>query len=92
MLRAKALRLLTCRTTDTQRRGYFVFDSPDRELLVSLLPSLVHVRGVERLSVLRACNPRATHDPVGFIGLFEATICRALRLPAAESRLPIPKA
>ena len=32
--------------------GYFVFDSPDSSLLVSLLPSVVHVRGVERLSVL----------------------------------------
>jgi AraC-like DNA-binding protein len=32
--------------------GYFVFDSPDAGLLVSLLPALVHVRGVERLSIL----------------------------------------
>jgi AraC-like DNA-binding protein len=32
--------------------GWFVFDSPDTALLVSLLPSLVHVRGVERLSIL----------------------------------------
>lgn len=32
--------------------GYFVFDSPDAALLVSLLPALMHVRGVERLSVL----------------------------------------
>lgn len=32
--------------------GYFTFDSPDAGLLVSLLPALVHVRGVERLSVL----------------------------------------
>jgi len=32
--------------------GYFVFDSPDTALLVTLLPSLVHVRGVQRLSVL----------------------------------------
>jgi AraC-like DNA-binding protein len=32
--------------------GYFVFDSPDAALLVSLLPGVVHVRGVERLSVL----------------------------------------
>ena len=32
--------------------GWFVFDSPDTALLVSLLPSLVHVRGVERLSTL----------------------------------------
>ena len=32
--------------------AYFVFDSPDSVLLVSLLPSLLHVRGVERFSVL----------------------------------------
>jgi AraC-like DNA-binding protein len=32
--------------------GYFVFDSPDAGLLVSLLPSVIHVRGVERLSTL----------------------------------------
>ena len=32
--------------------GYFDFASPDASLLVSLLPALVHVRGVERLSVL----------------------------------------
>jgi AraC-like DNA-binding protein len=32
--------------------GWFVFDSPDSGLLVSLLPSLVHVRGIERLSTL----------------------------------------
>jgi AraC-like DNA-binding protein len=32
--------------------GYFIFGSPDATLLVSLLPSVVHVRGVERLSTL----------------------------------------
>lgn len=32
--------------------GAFVFDSPDSGLLVSLLPQLIHVRGVERLSLL----------------------------------------
>jgi AraC-like DNA-binding protein len=32
--------------------GYFVFDSPDAALLVSLLPALVHVRGAPRLSLL----------------------------------------
>ena len=32
--------------------GWFAFDSPDAALLVSLLPALVHVRGVERLSML----------------------------------------
>ncbi|HLT38173.1 MAG TPA: AraC family transcriptional regulator, partial [Enhygromyxa sp.] len=32
--------------------GYFVLDSPDAALMVSLLPAVVHVRGVERLSTL----------------------------------------
>jgi AraC-like DNA-binding protein len=32
--------------------GYFAFESPDAALLVSLLPVLLHVRGVERLPVL----------------------------------------
>src|SRR5262249_6934932 len=32
--------------------GYFVFDSPDAALMVSLLPAMVHVRGAPRLSVL----------------------------------------
>jgi AraC-like DNA-binding protein len=32
--------------------GYFVFDSPDAGLLVSLLPALIHIRGVDRLSTL----------------------------------------
>src|ERR1700741_1125269 len=32
--------------------GYFIFDSPDSALRVSLLPALVHVRGVERLATL----------------------------------------
>jgi len=32
--------------------GYCVFDSPDAGLLVSLLPKMIHVRGVERLSIL----------------------------------------
>lgn len=32
--------------------GFFVFDSEDSDLLVSLLPGQIHVRGVERLSIL----------------------------------------
>ena len=32
--------------------GYFEFDSPDAALMVSLLPSLLHMRGHERLSLL----------------------------------------
>jgi AraC-like DNA-binding protein len=34
--------------------GYFEFGSPDAALLVSLLPALLHVRGVPRLSLLVA--------------------------------------
>jgi len=32
--------------------GYFTFDSPDQQLLVSLLPGMFHVRGVARLTFL----------------------------------------
>lgn len=32
--------------------GYFAFDSPDAALLVSLLPTLLHIQGVERLRLL----------------------------------------
>lgn len=32
--------------------GFFVFDSPDRDLLVSMLPSMIHARGAKRLSAL----------------------------------------
>jgi AraC-like DNA-binding protein len=32
--------------------GYFNFQSPDQSLLVSLLPAMFHVRGVERLTAL----------------------------------------
>lgn len=32
--------------------GYFVFASPDQHLLVSLLPTLMHVRGAPRLTTL----------------------------------------
>jgi len=34
--------------------GYFLFDTPDAALLVSLLPRLIHVRGAGRLSVITA--------------------------------------
>jgi AraC-like DNA-binding protein len=32
--------------------GYFVFESPDTSLLASLLPRVVHVRGIDRLATL----------------------------------------
>jgi AraC-like DNA-binding protein len=71
--------------------GWFVFDSPDTALLVSLLPSLVHVRGVERLSVLvrlvgeEASERRAGRDLV-LTRLVEVLLIEALRAtPGADA-------
>ncbi|WP_225413959.1 AraC family transcriptional regulator [Stigmatella hybrida] len=64
--------------------GYFVFDSPDAALLVSLLPALVHVRGVERLSALvqlvrdEASDQRSGRDLV-LTRLVELLLIEALR-------------
>ena len=64
--------------------GWFVFDSPDTALLVSLLPSVVHVRGVERLSALvrlvgeEASERRAGRDLV-LTRLVEVLLIEALR-------------
>src|SRR5262245_57382304 len=64
--------------------GWFAFDSPDTALLVSLLPSLVHVRGVERLSTMvrlvgeEAGERRAGRDLV-LTRLVEVLLIEALR-------------
>jgi AraC-like DNA-binding protein len=68
--------------------GYFVFDSPDAALLVSLLPALVHVRGVDRLAVLvqlvagEARESRAGRDLV-LARLVEVLLVEALRSTSA---------
>ena len=73
--------------------GWFVFDSPDSTLLVSLLPSLVHVRGVERLSVLvrlvgdEASERRSGRDLV-LTRLVEVLLIEALRLTPGENAPP----
>ena len=73
--------------------GWFVFDSPDTALLVSLLPSLVHVRGVERLSVLvrlvgeEAIERRAGRDLV-LTRLVEVLLIEALRAAPGEDAPP----
>lgn len=65
--------------------GYFVFDSADSDLLVSLLPGQVHVRGVERLSILvkllieEAAAARSGRDMV-LNRLVEILLVEALRL------------
>jgi AraC-like DNA-binding protein len=73
--------------------GYFVFDSPDAALLVSLLPALVHVRGTERLSVLvrlvgeEAGAQRSGRDLV-LARLVEVLLIEALRSTEAHGASP----
>lgn len=64
--------------------GYFVFDSPDAALLVSLLPAMIHVRGVRRLSQLvRLVGEEAGGQGIGrdlVLGrLVEVLLIEALR-------------
>jgi AraC-like DNA-binding protein len=73
--------------------GYFVFESTEAELLVSLLPSLVHVRGAERLSILvrligeEASAQRPGRDVV-LSRLVEVTLIEALRSTQGEDASP----
>jgi AraC-like DNA-binding protein len=73
--------------------GYFVFESPDAPLLVSLLPTVVHVRGVERLSVLvrlvgdEASELRSGRDLV-LTRLVEVLLVEALRSTSGEDAPP----
>jgi AraC-like DNA-binding protein len=73
--------------------GYFVFDSPDAALLVSLLPALVHVRGVERLSILvrlvgdEAKDQRSGRDLV-LTRLVEVLLIEALRSTTSDDAPP----
>jgi AraC-like DNA-binding protein len=73
--------------------GYFVFDSPDAALLVSLLPTLVHVRGVERLSVLvRLVGEESSEERSGrelvLTRLVEVLLVEALRSSSGEDAPP----
>ena len=73
--------------------GYFVFDSPDAALLVSLLPAVVHVRGAERLSMLvrlvgdEASEQRAGRDLV-LTRLVEVLLIEALRATPGDDAPP----
>jgi AraC-like DNA-binding protein len=73
--------------------GYFVFDSPDAALLVSLLPALIHVRGVARLSVLvRLVDEESREQRSGrelvLSRLVEVLLIEALRSTSAEDAPP----
>lgn len=73
--------------------GYFVFESPDAGLLVSLLPALVHVRGVERLSLLvqlvreESSETRAGRELV-LTRLVEVLLIEALRATSGADAPP----
>src|SRR5690606_31288151 len=73
--------------------GYFVFDSPDAALLVSLLPALVHVRGVERLATLvrlvfeESIAQRSGRDHV-LNRLVEILLIEALRCTGGDDASP----
>jgi AraC-like DNA-binding protein len=73
--------------------GYFVFDSPDAALLVSLLPAQVHVRGAERLSVLvrlvaeESSQRRSGRDLV-LTRLVEVLLIESLRSTTDEGAPP----
>lgn len=73
--------------------GWFDFDSPDSALLVSMLPALVHLRCVDRLSVLvrlvgdEAGERRPGRDLV-LARLVEVLLIEALRLTPGEDTPP----
>ncbi len=73
--------------------GYFVCESPDAGLLVSLLPTLVHVRGIERLSTLvrlvgeEARAQRPGRDLV-LSRLVEVLLVEALRTTQGDTAPP----
>lgn len=70
--------------------GSFAFDSKDADLLISLLPALVHVRGVQRLSTLvHLVRDEATAERPGrdlVLGrLAEVMLIEALRTIQGEA-------
>jgi hypothetical protein len=67
--------------------GWFAFDSPDSALLVSLLPPLVHLRGIERLSVLvRLVGEEASEQRSGRSGADAPRGSPAHRSTACDTR------
>jgi len=73
--------------------GYFAFDSPDAALLVSLLPGMIHVRGVERLTTfVRLVAEESQSQNVGrelvLTRLVELLLIEALRLSRDKDTPP----
>jgi AraC-like DNA-binding protein len=73
--------------------GYFAFGSPDAGLLVSLLPAMIHVHGVDRFSTLvRLLGEEAENDFAGrelVLGrLVEVLLIEALRAVRGRDMQP----
>lgn len=73
--------------------GYFVFGSPDAALLVSLLPRMIHIRGVPRLAKLVALlGEEATREEIGrdlvLERLVDILLVEALRAAPVEAARP----
>lgn len=70
--------------------GYFVFDTPNAGLLVSLLPALIHVRAAERFSILvrlvseESSEQRSGRDLV-LSRLVEVLLVEALRAQGEDA-------
>lgn len=73
--------------------GYFSFDSPDASLLVSLLPRMIHIRGIPRLTQLvRLVGGEAARQDIGrdliLERLVEILLIEALRAKSATEAQP----
>lgn len=73
--------------------GYFVFGSPDAAVLVSLLPRMIHIRGIPRLiQLVRLVGEEAGREQIGrslvLARLVEILLIEALRAAPGEAAGP----
>ena len=73
--------------------GYFAFGSPDAALLVSLLPRMIHIRGIPRLTQLVCLvGEEAGREEIGraliLARLVEVLLIEALRAARGRRRCP----
>jgi len=73
--------------------GYFAFEAADAALLVSLMPGLIHIRGVPRLSMLvqmvgEECAARRSGRELVLVRLVELLLIEALRQTSHEGAPP----
>ena len=73
--------------------GYFAFGSPDATLLVSLLPRMIHIRGIPRLTQLVCLlGEEAGREDIGrtliLARLVEVLLIEALRAVPGEAAVP----